>query len=118
MRALRIMLLGGLFMPSMLHAQSASIGTGAAAQGQFCATYNDDATPMDCSFTTLQMCQQSVSGVGGYCAPQALAPAMPPPPLFRPFQDPSAFAPATVPPPPFVPPPIDPAAAPLPQNDY
>jgi hypothetical protein len=115
MRALAIIMLGGLFMPSMLHAQ----GTGTPAQGQFCATYNNDAAPMDCSFTTMEMCQESVSGVGGYCAPQALAPAMPPPPLFRPFQGPSAFAPANVPPPPpMMPPPIDPAAAPLPQNDY
>jgi hypothetical protein len=108
MMALRIIVLGGLFLPSMLHAQ----GPGISAQGQFCATYNDDATPIDCSFTTLEMCQESVSGVGGYCAAESLAPGMPPPPLFRLFQSPSAFAPT-----PMAPPPIDPAAAPLPQND-
>jgi hypothetical protein len=95
-------------MPSMLHAQ----GLGTAAQGQFCATYDDDAAPEDCSFTTLEMCQESISGVGGYCASQSMAPGMPPPPLLKPFQYPSAFAPAPAPPPPF-----DPAAAPSPQND-
>ena len=86
MKALRIIMLGGVFMPSMLHAQGTT-------QSQFCATYNDDATPMNCSFTTIEMCEESVSGVGGYCAPQSLAPAMPPPPLLKPFQFPSAFAP-------------------------
>jgi Protein of unknown function (DUF3551) len=106
MKAPRIMMLCGVLVPSMLHAQ------GTVAHGQFCATYNDDATPMNCSFTTIEMCEESVSGVGGYCAPQSLAPGMPPPPLFKPFQFPSAFAPT-----PVLPPPINPAAAPLPQND-
>jgi hypothetical protein len=74
----------------------------AFAQSRFCATYDDDATPEDCSFTSLQMCQQSVSGIGGYCAPQGIAPAMAPPPLFGPpsFGPPYAFGPAPVPPPP------------------
>ncbi len=103
-----IILLGGLLVPSMLHAQVP------AAQGQFCATYNDDDTPEDCSFETLEMCQESVSGIGGYCAPQSLAPAMPPPPLLKPysFSSPYAFAPTVVPQPP-----IDPAAGPLPLPD-
>ncbi len=93
-RAFQIAAFSGLFIPWLLVAQHG----GAAAQNQFCATYNDNA-PEDCSFTTLEMCQQSVSGVGGSCAPQAAAPAMPPPPLFQ-FPtlkpDPYAFTPAPV----------------------
>jgi hypothetical protein len=111
MTGLWLVLLKGLIMSTALYAQG-------AAQGQFCATYNDEASPEDCSFTSMEMCQQSISGIGGYCAPAGLAPAMPPPPLFRrdPFAlspaPPPAFAPAAVPPPP-----IDPAAAPLPLPD-
>jgi hypothetical protein len=106
-----IVVIAAFFMPSALHAQ------GGAPQGQFCANYYGT-QPEDCSFTTMQMCQASVSGVGGYCAPIALAPTMPPPLIKRdPFalnsgSDP-AFAPAAVPPPP-----MDPAAAPLPLPDW
>jgi hypothetical protein len=72
----------------------------ALAQGHFCARYNDDATPEDCSFTSFQMCQQSVSGLGGICTTAADSPTPPPPPLFQ-FPAPqSAFPPAPVPPPP------------------
>jgi hypothetical protein len=81
------------------------------ARGQYCATYNDDATPEDCSFTTMQVCQQSVNGVGGYCAPQSEAPVMPPAPLFEFRRDPYAFAPAPIPPPP--PPVAEPSSGPL-----
>jgi Protein of unknown function (DUF3551) len=105
MRALLIAALGGLCIPLLVLAQYG----GVAAQGQFCATYNDN-SPEDCSFTTMEMCQQSVSGVGGACAPQASAPVMPPPPLFQFPQirpDPYAFTPAPVGPPP----PMGPAPA-------
>jgi hypothetical protein len=84
-----------------------------AAQAQFCATYDDDATPEDCSFTTMQMCQQSVDGIGGYCAPQAEAPAVPPPPLFQFNRGPDAFAPAPMPPPPLADQTAPPAQAPM-----
>jgi hypothetical protein len=99
MRTFQIIALGGLFIPPFLFAQYRDL----AAQGQFCATYNDNA-PEDCSFSTMQMCEQSVSGAGGSCAPQASAPVMPPgppaAPLFPLRPDPYAFAPAPVPPPP------------------
>jgi len=72
----------------------------AVAQGHFCARYDDDATPEDCSFTSFQMCQQSISGLGGLCAPAADSPAPPPPPLFQLPMQQSAFPQAPVPPPP------------------
>ena len=39
----------------------------AAAHAQYCAHYSQGTS--DCGIPTLQMCQQSVSGVGGYCVP-------------------------------------------------
>jgi hypothetical protein len=93
MKSVCIIFLCAFFTPSMLHAQVS--GTGAS--GQYCATYSDDASPEDCSFSTFEMCEQSISGIGGSCAPQSEAPAMPPPPLFHFFQTP--VAPAAVPPP-------------------
>ena len=76
----------------------------AAAQGHFCARYDDDATPEDCSFTSFQMCQQAISGLGGICAPGADSPTPPPPPLFQLFPtQQSAFPSAPVPPPPDMP---------------
>lgn len=94
MRVFRIIVLGSIFMLLILYWQTGEV----EAQGQFCATYNDDSTPEDCSFLTLGMCEQSVSGVGGSCAPQSLAPPMPPPPLIQFRPDPYAFAPAPMPP--------------------
>ncbi len=116
MRALQVIALGGLCIPLLVFAQY----RGVAAQSQFCATY-DDNSPEDCSFTTMEMCQQSVSGVGGACAPQASAPVMPPPPLFQlgPVRpDPYAFTPAPVgpPPPPGAPAMNAPAGAAPPPN--
>lgn len=49
-------LFGHLFMISPLHAQSYP----------YCAQYSDG-TSLDCSFSSLSMCNQSVSGVGGIC---------------------------------------------------
>jgi hypothetical protein len=92
----RIIFFCCLLLPVLAIAQSRT----AAAQGHYCARYDDDATPEDCSFTSFQMCQQSISGLGGLCAPAADSPALPPPPLFQfPMQQ-SAFPPAPVPPPP------------------
>jgi hypothetical protein len=33
----------------------------------YCAQYDDEGSSLDCSFSTLSMCEQSVSGVGGTC---------------------------------------------------
>jgi hypothetical protein len=48
--------LGHLLAVSSLHAQSYP----------YCAQYSDGSS-LDCSFSTLSMCNQSVSGVGGVC---------------------------------------------------
>lgn len=49
-------LFGYLLLVSPLHAQSYP----------YCAQYSDGSS-LDCSFSTLSMCNQSVSGVGGIC---------------------------------------------------
>jgi hypothetical protein len=100
-KALSVIIIAGLAMPSL---SAQSYAQGAAPQGGFCATY-DDYSPEDCSFASMAMCQQSVSGVGGWCAPSASAPPMPPPSIFPSLLNlnaapPPAFAPAAVPPPP------------------
>ena len=58
-------LLGQLLTVSSLHAQSYPN----------CAQYSDGSS-LDCSFSTLSMCNQSVSGVGGICIlnPRGLGP--------------------------------------------
>lgn len=48
--------LGHLLAVSSLHSQSYP----------YCAQYSDGSS-LDCSFSTLSMCNQSVSGVGGVC---------------------------------------------------
>jgi len=67
----------------------------------YCAQYSDG-TSLDCSFSTLSMCYQSVTGVGGVCIdnPRAggIAPATN---SQRLFGSPYAFAPSSVPPPPM-----------------
>ena len=77
---------------SPLHAQSGF------STLPYCAQYSDG-TSLDCSFSTLSQCYQSVSGVGGVCInnPTATASAGNPQ---RPFGSPYAFAPSSVPPPP------------------
>jgi uncharacterized protein DUF3551 len=76
------------------------------AQGDFstppyCAQYADG-TSLDCSFSTLSQCYESVSGVGGVCIdnPTAAGAASAANPQ-RPFGSPYAFAPSSVPPPPM-----------------
>ena len=49
-------LFGLLLISSPLHAQSYP----------YCAQYSDGSS-LDCSFSTLSMCNQSVSGIGGIC---------------------------------------------------
>ena len=45
----------------------AALAAPVAANAQYCAHYSQGTR--DCGIPTLQMCQQSVSGVGGYCGP-------------------------------------------------
>lgn len=79
---------------SSLHAQ------GGYSTNPYCAQYSDG-TSLDCSFSTLSMCYQSVTGVGGVCIdnPRAGGTALGNPQ--RPFGSPYAFAPSPVPPPPM-----------------
>jgi uncharacterized protein DUF3551 len=74
-----------LFMISPLHAQSYP----------YCAQYSDGPS-LDCSFSSLSMCNQSVSGVGGICTPNPRGPG-----LSAAGSGPPAFNPTYVPPPPF-----------------
>jgi hypothetical protein len=87
-----IILFGQLLVFSPAHAQV----------NPYCAQYSDGAS-LDCSFSSLSMCQQSVSGVGGICilnprgggsvsanvAPQSFNPSyVPPPPIAQPASSP------------------------------
>jgi hypothetical protein len=72
-------------MVSSLHAQTYP----------YCAQYSDGSS-LDCSFSTLSMCNQSVSGVGGICI---LNPRGPGPSAAS--AGPQSFNPAYVPPPPI-----------------
>ena len=89
-------LFGCLMIISPLRAQSYS----------YCAQYSDG-TSLDCSFSTLSMCNQSVSGVGGICI---LNPRGPGPSAASAGRAP--FNSTYVPPPPFQPQPSAPVALP------
>jgi hypothetical protein len=113
MMALLVILLTHLLMASSAHAQ----GVG----GVYCAQYSDGSSP-DCGFSSLQMCEQSVTGVGGVCTQNPAGPsaalvggqepyASPPVPQL-PFVQSSAFPAAPVPPPPF-----DQSASPQPPGE-
>jgi hypothetical protein len=52
----------------------------AAQYFPYCAQFSDG-TSLDCGFSTLQMCEQSVTGIGGLCLNN---PAGPPPPQLAP----------------------------------
>jgi hypothetical protein len=72
------------------------------AQGGFptypyCAQYSDG-TSLDCSFSTLSMCYQSVTGVGGVCIDNPRAGGVAPAANSQ-----FAFGPSAVPPPPVAP---------------
>jgi hypothetical protein len=84
----------GLLSLSPLHAQ------GGFSTLPYCAQYADG-TSLDCSFSTLSQCYESVSGVGGVCIdnPTTAGTASLTNPQ-RPFGSPYAFAPSPVPPPP------------------
>jgi hypothetical protein len=73
------------------------------AQGgghQYCAEFYDGSPP-DCAYSTLQICEQSVTGVGGICT-ESLGQAV---------RSPTSFT-AAVPPPPFAQPPSKPLTLP------
>ena len=102
MTAHSIIVLAHLVLVPSAHAQ----GVG----GVYCAQYSDGTSP-DCGFSSLQMCEQSVTGVGGVCIQNPAGPRGLPasgqvsydsPPVPRlPFVQSGAFPPAAVPPPPF-----------------
>lgn len=104
MRAHPIIVLAYFVMVSSAHAQ----GVG----GAYCAQYSDGSSP-DCGFSSLQMCEQTVTGVGGICTQNPAGPSVaavseqasydpPPRPAFPFTQSPNAFPPAPVPPPPGI----------------
>jgi hypothetical protein len=78
-------LFGHLFMISPLPAQSYP----------YCAQYSDG-TSLDCSFSSLSMCNQSVSGVGGICILNPRGPG-----LSAASAGPPTFKPTYATPPPF-----------------
>ncbi len=89
-----LVLFGYLLTLSPLYAQ------GGFPTYPYCAQYSDG-TSLDCSFSTLSMCYQSVTGVGGVCINNphgggVVATGNPQ----RLFGSPYAFAPSPVPPPP------------------
>jgi hypothetical protein len=67
------------------------------AQTPYCAQYSDG-TSLDCEFSNLQMCEQSVTGVGGVCIQNPYGANSEPNPNAG-FQGAFGFAP--VPPPPL-----------------
>src|SRR5277367_5715352 len=85
---------GYLLMLPQLHAQ------GGFSTLPYCAQYTDGAS-LDCSFSTLSQCYESVSGVGGVCVDNPTAAGTAPAAnQQRPFGSPYAFAPSPMPPPP------------------
>jgi uncharacterized protein DUF3551 len=74
----------GLLLTSPLHAQG---------QSQYCAQFYDGSPP-NCGFSSLQMCERSVTGVGGICSLNPSQPATTP-------QNQMPFNSSAVPPPPF-----------------
>src|SRR5271165_6450799 len=78
--------------------------TPAAQYYPYCAQFSDG-TSLDCGFSTLQMCEASVTGVGGLCLNNPAGPPPPQPQLASgPLQlpeAPQAQQPQQVPPPPI-----------------
>jgi Protein of unknown function (DUF3551) len=74
---------------SPLHAQ------GGFSSNPYCAQYSDGAS-LDCSFSTLSQCYQSVTGVGGICINNPRAGVTPPAGNSQ-----YAFSPSLLPPPPI-----------------
>jgi hypothetical protein len=107
MRLYWIIAIGHLLMTSPLSAQGAG----------YCAQFSDGSSA-DCGFSTLQMCEQSVTGVGGVCIDDPSGPAPP-------AQNQTPYNSSAVSPPPFaqqsssalqLPDPSQPLPPPLPCN--
>jgi Protein of unknown function (DUF3551) len=56
----------------MVGSTLALASTGEAHAGAWCAWY--DPYTYNCGFNTFQQCQATISGAGGYCAPNANQP--------------------------------------------
>jgi len=102
-----LVLFGYLLTSSPLYAQ------GVLPTYPYCAQYSDG-TSLDCSFSTLSMCYQSVTGVGGVCINNprgggVVAAGNPQ----RLFGSSYAFAPSPVPPPPTQQSPVQQTQSPL-----
>jgi len=52
---------------------SALSGIQPAASGTWCAQLNVPPGAVQCSFFSLEQCQATVRGIGGFCAPNAFA---------------------------------------------
>jgi len=52
---------------------SALSGIQPAAAGTWCAQLNVPPGAVQCSFYSLEQCQATVRGIGGFCAPNAFA---------------------------------------------
>jgi hypothetical protein len=88
MAASWIVVVGHLLLASPLYAQG---------QYAYCAQFSDGTSP-DCGFATLQMCERSVTGIGGVCL---LNPAGPPVQPVAAAPGPAPFNAMAVPPPPI-----------------
>jgi hypothetical protein len=63
---------GGAIFAIALLGGSAVMTTPASAQGAWCADQGGRNAYTNCGYYTLQQCQAAVSGVGGYCRPNAM----------------------------------------------
>lgn len=69
-----------LFTGCLLLALQLCLRTAAAQYYPYCAQFADGSL-LDCGFSTLQMCEASVTGVGGLCLNNPAGPPSPPPQL-------------------------------------
>jgi hypothetical protein len=89
-----IVFAGHLLAATPLYAQ----GGFGATQNQYCAQFSDGSS-LDCGFSSLQMCEQSVTGVGGVCILNPSGPSRPP---VADAQDQApSYQSSAMPPPPF-----------------
>src|ERR1700722_15859744 len=94
-----IVFVGHVLVVSPLHAQG---------QYAYCAQFDDGSSP-DCGFSSLQMCERSVTGVGGVCN---VNPSGPPVQPATTTQNQMPFNYSPVPPPPFAQQPSSPTQLP------